>query len=112
MGDLLAMRPIVAPPGEDLLRLVGVVELNTVAVELDFVNPPITGRHFLDRGCEGRLDEVGQGRLEADRLGFSTLKATEELHATTVQSDRLGIVPWTGHWGFLQIDAHNFATNV
>jgi hypothetical protein len=68
------MRPIVAAPGEDLRRLVGQVDLDTVAVELDFVNPPITGRHFLDRGCQGRFDEPGQGRLEADCLRFSTLK--------------------------------------
>jgi len=53
---------------------VGQVELDTVALVLDFVNPPITGRHILDRGCQGRFDEPGQGRLEADRLGFSTLK--------------------------------------
>jgi hypothetical protein len=41
VGDLLeAMRPIVAAAGEDLRSLVGEVDLDPVAVELDFVNPP------------------------------------------------------------------------
>ena len=36
MSDLLeAVRPIVAAPGGDLRRLVGQMDLNTVAVELD-----------------------------------------------------------------------------
>ena len=65
---------IVGPLSGGLHAHVGQVGLDTVAVELDFVNPPITARHFLDRGCQGRFDEPGQGRLEADRLGFSTLK--------------------------------------
>ena len=75
MGDLLeAMRPIVAAPGEDLRRLVGQMDLNTVAVELDFVNPALSGRHLLDRGGQGRFDEAGEGRLDADGRRFSTLK--------------------------------------
>ncbi|MGY4408036.1 hypothetical protein ACVIYL_008839 [Bradyrhizobium sp. USDA 3315] len=49
MSDLLeAMRPIVAAPGEDLRRLVGQMDLNTLAVEFDFVNPALSGWHLLD----------------------------------------------------------------
>jgi hypothetical protein len=50
------------------------MDLDTVAVELDFVNPALSGRHLLDRGGQGRLDEVGEGRLNADGRRFSTLK--------------------------------------
>ena len=40
VGDLLeAVGPVVAAPGEDLDRLVGEMDLDPVAVELDFVNP-------------------------------------------------------------------------
>jgi hypothetical protein len=52
---------IVSPLSGGLYAHVDQVDLNTVAVELDFVNPPITGRHFLDRGCQGRFDEPGAG---------------------------------------------------
>jgi hypothetical protein len=64
----------VAAPGEDLRRLVGQMNLDTVAVELDFVNPALSGRHLLDRGGQGRFDEAGEGRLDADGRRFSTLK--------------------------------------
>jgi hypothetical protein len=57
------MRPIVAAPGEDFRRLVGQVDLDTVAIQLDVLNLPITGGHFLDRGCRGRVDEPGPGLL-------------------------------------------------
>ena len=50
-GDLLeTMRPVVTAPGEYLHRLVGEVDLDPVAVELDFVDPARPGRHPLDRG--------------------------------------------------------------
>jgi hypothetical protein len=75
MGDLLeAMRPIVAAAGEYLRRFVGEMDLNTVPVELDFVNPTFSRRHLLDRGGQGRFDEAGEGCLDADGSRFSTLK--------------------------------------
>jgi hypothetical protein len=75
MSDLLeAVRPIVAAPGEDLRRLIGEMDLNTVAVELDFVNLALSGWHFLCRGCQGRFDEAGQRRLDADSRRLFTLK--------------------------------------
>jgi hypothetical protein len=78
-----ATGPIVAAAGEDLHLLVGQVDLDAVAVELDFVNPSLAGRHLLDRGCQGRFDEAGEGRLGADRRRFSTLKRQlAKLHAT------------------------------
>ena len=49
------------------------MDLDTVAVELDFVNPALSGWH-LDRGGQGRFDEAGEGRLNADGRRFSTLK--------------------------------------
>src|SRR5690349_1904750 len=59
MGDLLeAVSPIVAAAGEDLRRLIGKMDLDTVAVELDFVNPAFPRRHPLDRGGQGRFDEA------------------------------------------------------
>ena len=75
VGDLLeAVGPVVAAAGENLDRLVGEVDLDPVAVELDFVNPALSGRHLLDRGRQGRLDEAGKRRLDADGRRFSTLK--------------------------------------
>ena len=71
VGDLLeAVGPVVAPPGEDLGRLVGQMDLDPVAVELDFVNPALSGRHLLDRGCQGRFDEAGQGAFTPMAAGF------------------------------------------
>ena len=47
VGDLLeAMGPVMAAPGEDLDGLVGQVDLDAVAVELDFVDPAVSGRHL------------------------------------------------------------------
>ncbi|WP_430641944.1 hypothetical protein [Bradyrhizobium nanningense] len=75
MSDLLeAMRPIVAAPGEDLRRLIGQMDLNTVAVELDFVNPALSGRHLLDRSGQGRFDEARETRFDADGRRHFTLK--------------------------------------
>ena len=84
VGDLLeAVGPVVAAPGEDLDRLVGQVDLDPVAVELDFVDPARSGRHLVDRGRQGRLDEAGQRRLDADRPRFSYAETPlDELHAT------------------------------
>jgi hypothetical protein len=42
VGDLLeALGPVIAPAGECPNALVGEVDLNPVAVELDLVDPPI-----------------------------------------------------------------------
>jgi hypothetical protein len=68
------MRPVVAAPRVDLGRLVGQMDLDPVAVELDLVNPAVSGRHLSDRGREGRLDEATLWRLDPDGLGLLTLK--------------------------------------
>jgi hypothetical protein len=57
----------VTAAGEDLHRFVGEMNLDAVAVELDFVNPARSGRHLLDRGGQGRFNEAGEGRLGANR---------------------------------------------
>ena len=45
VGDLPeALGPVVAAPGEDLDGLVGEMDLDAVAVELDLVNPALAGR--------------------------------------------------------------------
>jgi hypothetical protein len=66
-------RPIVAAASEDLRRLVGDVDLDPVAVELDFVNQPGARWHLLDGCRQSRLNEAWERRLGTDRLGFSTL---------------------------------------
>jgi hypothetical protein len=84
LGDFLeAVGPIVTAPREDLDRLVGEMDLHAVAVELDFVNPAGAGRYLFDRGGQGRFDEAGERRLDADGRQFSTLKRHSGLHATT-----------------------------
>ena len=41
-------------------------DLDAVAVELDFVEPTLAGRHFFDRRRQRRLDEARKGTLDAD----------------------------------------------
>ena len=75
VGDLLeALGPVVAAPGEDLDRLVGEMDLDPVAVELDLVDPAVAGRHLLDRCRQRGFDEAGKGGLDADRRRFLTLE--------------------------------------
>jgi hypothetical protein len=68
------MRPIVAAPGEDFRRLVGQVDLDTVAIQLDVVNPrsPVGTFSIVDAGAGST--NPGRGCFEGDRLGFSALK--------------------------------------
>ena len=54
-------------PGENLDVIVGKVQLHPVAVEFDLVNPSRAARHFLDRGRQRGLNEIGERRLDADR---------------------------------------------
>jgi len=54
-----------AAPSKNLDRLVHQVNLDAVAVELDLMNPALAGWHAVDRGCQGRLDEAGEGCLDA-----------------------------------------------
>ena len=55
---LESMRPIVTAAGEYLDGFVRQVNLDPVAVELDFVDPAVSGRHLVDRRSQGRLDEA------------------------------------------------------
>ena len=85
------MRPVVAAPREDLHRLVGQVDLDAIAVEFDFVDPAASRRHLPNRGRECGLDESGQRRLDADRLGFPTLKRHQRTpRNTTADSNWYG----------------------
>ena len=75
VGDLLeAVGPVVAPAGEYLDGLVGQMDLDAVAVELDLVDPARAGRHLLDRRCQRRLDEAREGRFDADRRRLLALE--------------------------------------
>ncbi|HEY7423123.1 MAG TPA: hypothetical protein VH682_02665 [Gemmataceae bacterium] len=68
-------------------RLVGQVNLNAVAVELDFVNPARSGRHFIDRGSQRWLDESGQWSLAANRRRLLPLKR----HSSTPRNNRFKV---------------------
>ena len=75
VGDLLeAVGPVVAAAGEDLHGLVGEMDLDPVAVELDLVNPALAGRHLLDRCRQRGFDEAGKRRLDADRRWLLALE--------------------------------------
>jgi hypothetical protein len=67
------------------------VELDAVAVELDFVDPALTFWHLLDRGRQRQLDEAGVRRLDADCRRLFALKRLR--HRTEIQAGRLRIVP-------------------
>ena len=69
-----ALGPVISAAGEDSHGLVCEMDLDAVAVELDFVNPAGPARHLLDRAGQGRLNEARQRRLDANRCRFSTLK--------------------------------------
>src|SRR4029077_11992088 len=73
---------IAAAPCENADGFIYDEELNTIAVELDFVNPARARRHLLNRGSKRRLDEPGEGRLYANRRRFRTLNRHKELHVT------------------------------
>jgi hypothetical protein len=82
VGDFLeTVRPVVASPCENSSRLVGQMDLHTVTVELDFVNPSPARRHLLNGSRQGRFDEVRQWPL-ADTCRFVPLKRHRSLHAT------------------------------
>src|ERR1700682_4700248 len=67
-----AISPIIAATGKDFDCCVSEMDLNAVAVELDFVNPAVAGRHLVDRRRQLRFDESGERRLDADRGRFFT----------------------------------------
>jgi hypothetical protein len=68
VGDLPeAFGPVVAAAGEDLDRLVGQVDLDAVAVELDFVNPARPGR--TEDARAGSM-KPGKGALTPIAAGF------------------------------------------
>ena len=72
VGDLLeAFGPVVAAPGEDLDGLVGEVDLDPIAVELDLVKPAVRriGTFSIDVASAGSM-KPGNGRLDADRRRF------------------------------------------
>ena len=71
MGDLLEpMGPIVAAAGEDLHSLVGEMHLDTIAVELDFVNPAVPGRARSIEDASAGSTKPGRDGLDAECLGF------------------------------------------
>ena len=76
VGDLLeAFGPVVAAAGEDLDGLVGEVDLDAVAVELDLVDPALAGRHLLDRRASAGSMKPGRGALTPIAAGFLRWKA-------------------------------------
>jgi hypothetical protein len=50
------------------------MDLNAVSIELDLVNPALAAGHLLNGRGQGRPDESGEGRLDADRRRFLTLR--------------------------------------
>jgi hypothetical protein len=68
-GDLAeAFGPVVAPARKNLDPAVLEMNLDAVAIELDFVNPARPIGDLIDRGCQGRFDEAGISRLDAEDL--------------------------------------------
>jgi hypothetical protein len=61
-----ALGPILAAAGENFYRFVRQVNLDAIAVELDFMNPALAGGRFVDRRRQRGVDESGVGRLDAD----------------------------------------------
>jgi hypothetical protein len=58
-------------PREHLRRGIGDLDLNAVAVELDFVNPLFAGGHAIDRRRRrGESEEGGLGGLEAEAMAL------------------------------------------
>jgi hypothetical protein len=93
-GDLLeAVRPVVATAGEDLDCGIPEMDLDAVAVELDFMNPARAGRDLLDRRRQRRFDEVGHHGLDADRRRFLRWNAMTPPRNQFIQIDTGRMVP-------------------
>jgi hypothetical protein len=61
VGDQLeAFSPIVASPGEHAHGFVSDMKLDTIAIELDFVDPAGAGWHLVDRLRQRWFDEAGR----------------------------------------------------
>jgi hypothetical protein len=83
-----------AATGKHHDRSVSEVDLNTIAVEFDLLNPALAGRHLLDRRCQLRFDEARAGSLDADRGRFSSLERHKQNPALAgFQGDPAEIVP-------------------
>jgi hypothetical protein len=63
-------------PGEDVGALVGDVQLDSVAVELGFVDPARAARRLSNRSCKRGLDKSGERALTPIAAGFFRWKAT------------------------------------
>jgi hypothetical protein len=57
--------PVVAAPGEHLDGGIPEMDLDPVAVELDFMNPALAGRCLVNRSCQSGFDKAGEGGLDA-----------------------------------------------
>jgi hypothetical protein len=56
-----------APPGENLHLRVCEMDLHSIAVEFDLMDPALPVRYFLDLRRQGRRYKAGEGGLGADR---------------------------------------------
>jgi hypothetical protein len=56
--------PIIAATGAELDGFIDEVNLHPIAIDL-VDHPALAGRHLLDRACQRRFDESGEGRLDA-----------------------------------------------
>ena len=75
VGDFSeTLGPIVAAAGENLDRFVHQVHLDSVAVKLDFMNPPLARGDLVDRRRQRGVDESGEGRFRADCRRLLALK--------------------------------------
>jgi hypothetical protein len=64
-GDFLkALGPVIAPSREDRHVVVGKLDLDPVAIELDLVDPARTVRYTLGGCGKGRLHKAGQGGFD------------------------------------------------
>lgn len=71
VGDLAeAFGPVMPAPGEYLHLGVGPMHLDAVTVELDLVDPALTGRNLLNRCRQRASMEPGSGALLPIFSGF------------------------------------------
>ena len=96
IGNLAqAIGPAIAAAGKDLDGIVDDVDLGSVSVEFDLVNPALARRHFIDGGGESRLYEARISRFDAGPCRVLTQKrhTATPLRKTMKWADR-EIVPY------------------
>jgi hypothetical protein len=95
-----------APPGENLHLRVCEMDLHSIAVEFDLMDPALPVRYFLDLRRQGRRYKAGKGALAPIAAGFLRWTATASAHADRQRKLHVAIAPFVSIGECLQALRH------